>query len=223
MVRDVRLSALGIAVLCLVTGQAVQSTPQSPMSLTQRTWNWRVERSSGSLLYSFIFQLLGWGRHRWTWSVVTFRASSCVLVCKELSAAITTSNTGSKEGKCAGGAGYQGKLGEGYPNEKKEKHDSKWLWHSSRSSLEPVKKIWWHSALRLWSILHENNNKKHLRFPTEPERLWYSTIPAIAHIPYRLLSKSPMGKLIVCLTFNQFLPQKRYGLVPSMPHFSTEL
>lgn len=44
---------------------------------------------------------------------------------KEQSTASTTSNTDSKEEKYVNGAGYQGKLGEGYTNEKKEQRDSK--------------------------------------------------------------------------------------------------
>lgn len=43
---------------------------------------------------------------------------------KEQSTATTTSNTGSKEGKYVNGAGYQGKLGEGYTKEKKDQRDA---------------------------------------------------------------------------------------------------
>lgn len=65
-------------------------------------------------------------------------------------------------------------------------------------------KKWWHLALRLWSTLHKNNNKN-LRFPAQPKRVCYSTVPEIAHIPYRLLCKSPKGKLsashLTCFLF----------------------
>lgn len=150
--------------------------------------------------------------------IVTLGALSCMLVCKELSTAITTSNTGSKEGKYANGAGYQGKLGEGYPNKKKEKHDSKCLWCSWRSSLEPVKK---RGGTWLWDCDHYYTRtiiKSIWDFLHSPR-----AIPEIVHIPYRLICKSPVEKLIVCLVFNQFPLKKRCGLAPSMPHFNTEL
>lgn len=67
-------------------------------------------------------------------------------------------------------------------------------------------KKWWHLALRLWSILHKNNNKN-LRVPAQPKRVWHSTVPKIARIPYRLLCESPKGKLsashLTCFLFRR--------------------
>lgn len=61
MVRDVRLSALGIAVLCLVTGRAVQSTP--PVSYESNPEDLKLEgRKELRLAFSLFHFSAAWLR-----------------------------------------------------------------------------------------------------------------------------------------------------------------